>query len=73
MLFQNNKNNQELNVRASKMIQWEKTLATKPDNLPLILESHMIEGGNQLAQVVLRFAHVGCGKCVYIHMQEIRM
>jgi hypothetical protein len=33
-------------LQVSKMIQWPKVLATKPDNLSLIPRTYMVEGEN---------------------------
>jgi hypothetical protein len=40
-------------AKASKMGQQVKTLATKPDSMSLIPIRHMVEGDNQLQQVVI--------------------
>lgn len=39
-------------IRASKMAQWMKVLATKPENLSSVSGIHTVEGKNQLPEAV---------------------
>lgn len=50
------------------MVLWEKALATRPDDLGLILETHEVEGKNRLLHV-LWFPRAECSKCVCVHAQ----
>lgn len=38
---------------ADDMPQWVKAFATKPDDLSLVLRTHMVQGENCLPQIVL--------------------
>lgn len=56
--------------RVSMMAQWVKALDAKPDDLSSVPGIHIIEGENQLLEVVLWLPHVYCGMHTptYIHM-----
>lgn len=53
------------------MAQWIKVLTDKPDDLSLILKADMVQGENELLQVVFGLAlvchHVCVCVCAYTH------
>lgn len=48
-------------VRVSGMSLWAQVFAARPDDLSLILRTHIVGGENQPLQAVLRSPHFNCG------------